>query len=206
MSDTFIYEIPFEAKAVLRVEKSQIVDAVSMRVGRHLTAEEGDKVWTDIKHGDDWKTIFPEKNADEKMNFAEMLKDDIETAANKIISNIWDMVHDSLLNSDLNKAAAPLASETEKEITLENVEIQTQKRIQDDNVRNGLARCANETKKKSIEKWKRNYFLMEHNIDIQNITLPDGKTEEDLIKHLEVFVLPRLTGRSSAAGWSSATD
>ena len=59
MSDTFIYTIPFEAKAVLRVEKSQIVDAVSMRVGRHLTAEEGNKVWADIKHGDDWKTIFP---------------------------------------------------------------------------------------------------------------------------------------------------
>jgi hypothetical protein len=201
MGDTFVYEIPFEAKATLCVNKWQIVTAVAIRAGRHLTEAEGDKVWADIKHGDDWKAVFPVKEyLTDKLNFAELLKEDIETAANKIVSDVWDNVYDDVLKTDLDKAATPLYVEkSDEEITLANIEQQTQKRIQDDNVRNGLARCANETKKKSIEKWKRNYFLMEHNIDIQNITLPDGKTEEDLIKHLEAFILPRLTGRSSAS-------
>lgn len=44
------------------------------------------------------------------------------------------------------------------EITLENIESRTQKEIQDENVKNGLARCANEKKDKSIEKWKNNYI------------------------------------------------
>ena len=198
MSDTFIYEIPFEGTAELRVEKKTIINTVSSRVGRQLTDTEADKVWKEIKHGDDWYGMFPSwaaKNSvnmygsDDRMNYAEMFKEDIETAANKIVNDIWNNVFESVLESDLDKAAADLyIDESEKEITLANVEKQTQKRIQDDNVQNGLARCANETKAKSIEKWKRNYFLMEHNLDIQNITLPDGKTEEDLIKHLEAFV------------------
>ena len=29
---------------------------------------------------------------------------------------------------------------------------------------------------------------MEHNLDIQNITLPEGKTEENFIKHMEAFL------------------
>ena len=198
MSDTFIYEIPFEGTAELRVEKKTIINTVSSRVGRQLTDAEADKVWKEIKHGDDWYGMFPlwaSQNSvnmygsDDRMNYAEMFKEDIETAANKIVNDIWNNVFESVLESDLDKAAADLyIDESEKEITLANIEKQTQKRIQDDNVKNGLARCANETKAKSIEKWKRNYFLMEHNLDIQNITLPEGKTEEDLIKHLEAFV------------------
>ena len=188
MSDIFNYEIPFSGKAILCVKKWPIVNAVSMRVGRHLTAEEGDKVWAEIRNGDDWKAVFSAKNSEDKINFAELLKDDIEAAANKIIVDVWENVLDDALDTDLNKAAATYYVEEPQEITLANVDIQTQKRIQDDNVRYGLARCANETKKKSIEKWKRNYFLMMHNIDIQNISLPNGKSEEDLIKHLEAFV------------------
>jgi hypothetical protein len=187
--DTFIYEIPFSGKAKLVVEKHQIIYAVSARVGRHLTTEEGDKVWTQIQRGEDWKAIFPPKYGDIKLDFAELLRDDIEAAADKILSDVWYNVLDDALKNDLDKAAAAfIVKEEEAEITLANVEIQTQKRIQDDNVRNGLARCANESKKKSIEKWKRNYFLMEHNLDIQNVVLPEGKTEEEFMKHLEAFV------------------
>ena len=197
MGDTFVYEIPFEGEAKICVEKAQIVKAVSSRVGRNLTAAETDKVWKEIKHGDDWYGMFPSwaakngihmYNADDKMNYAEIFKEDIETAVNKVVNNIWENVLEDVLSTDLDKAAAGLCSEEPDEITLANIESQTQKRIQEDNVRNGLARCANETKKKSVEKWKRNYFLMQHNLDIQNVTLPEGKTEEDLIKHLEAFV------------------
>jgi hypothetical protein len=117
------------------------------------------------------------------------LRDDIEAGATKIVSDVWFNVLDDALKNDLDKAAAAfIVKEEETEITLANVENQTQKRIQDENVRNGLARCANESKKKSIEKWKRNYFLMEHNLDIQNVVLPEGKSEEDFMKHLEAFV------------------
>jgi hypothetical protein len=189
-ADNFVYEIPFEAKAKVTVNKWQIVTAVAMRVGRHLTTEEGNKVWADIQRGEDWKAVFPLKQySTDKLDFAELLREDIENAAEKIINDVWDNVYDDALKTDLDKLASDLHVESEpEEITLANVEIQTQKRIQDDNVRNGLARCANETKKKSIEKWKRNYFLMQHNLDIQNISLPDGKTEEDFIKHLEGFL------------------
>ena len=193
MSDIFEYEIPFEGKAALRVDKSQIVHAISIRLNRPLTSEEGDKVWADIKHEPDWYVVFPiwaEKNGvkiDDKMDFTEMLKEDIEYAASKVVNDMWEEVHENLLKTSLDKIAASIYAQSE-EITLANIEQQSQKRIQEDNVRNGLARCANETKKKSIEKWKRNYFLMEHNLDIQNIVLPDGKTEDEFMKHLEAFV------------------
>lgn len=187
--DTFNYDIPFSGKAILCVEKHQILYAVYTRIGRHLTAEEGNKVWADIQKGDDWKAVFSANNTENKLNFAELLRDDIEAGATKIVSDVWFNVLDDALKNDLDKAAAAfIVKEEEAEITLANVEMQTQKRIQDENVRNGLARCANESKKKSIEKWKRNYFLMEHNLDIQNVVLPEGKSEEDFIKHLEAFV------------------
>ena len=186
MSDTFIYNIPFEGNAKLSVEKWPIIKAVENRIGRKLTDAEGEKVWKEIKQGDDWKAVFPSKPIFEKINFAEILKEDIENASNKIIQDVWEDVLDDALSSDLAKIANLYF--TEEEITLANVERQTQKRIQDENVRNGLARCANETKKKSIEKWKKNYFLMQHNLDIQNVNLPDGKSEEDFMKYLEGFL------------------
>ena len=202
-TDTFIYKIPFEGTAELRIKKKIIVNAVSNRVGRPLTDTEADKVWKEIKHRDDWYSMFPSWAAqngvhmygsDDSINYAEMFKEDIETAANKTVNDVWENVFENVLDSDLDKAVADLhVDESEEEITLANVDKQTQKCIQEDNVRNGLARCANETKKKSIEKWKRNYFLMEHNLDIQNIALPDGKTEEDFIKHLEEFVREKKT-------------
>jgi hypothetical protein len=185
--DTFTYEIPFSGTAKLCVEKWPIVNAISMRVGRHLTAEEGNEVWAEIQRGEDWKAVFDAKKGENKLDFADLLREDIEAAADKIISDVWINVLDDALATDLDRVAS-YYGESEEEITLANVESQTQKRIQEDNVRNGLARCANETKKKSIEKWKRNYFLMAHNLDIQNVTLPDGKTEEDFIKYLEAFV------------------
>ena len=60
------------------------------------------------------------------------------------------------------------------EITLENIEFHTQKRIQDENVNNGLARCANELKDKSIEKWKNNYIESRTQKEIQDENIKNG--------------------------------
>jgi hypothetical protein len=59
------------------------------------------------------------------------------------------------------------------EITLDNIESRTQKEIQDENVKNGLARCANEKKDKSIEKWKNNY-IEQQNKKIQDENVKNG--------------------------------
>ena len=59
------------------------------------------------------------------------------------------------------------------EITLENIESYTQKRIQDENVNNGLARCANEVRDKSIKKWKKNY-IEQQNKKIQDENVKNG--------------------------------
>ena len=59
------------------------------------------------------------------------------------------------------------------EITLENIESHTKERIQDENVNNGLARCANESKDKSIEKWKKNY-IEQQNKKIQDENVKNG--------------------------------
>ena len=60
------------------------------------------------------------------------------------------------------------------EITLDNIESHTQKRIQDENVKNGLARCANELKDKSIEKWKNNYIESRTQKEIQDENVKNG--------------------------------
>ena len=60
------------------------------------------------------------------------------------------------------------------EITLENIESHTQKQIQDENVKNGLARCANELKDKSIEKWKNNYIESRTQKEIQDENIKNG--------------------------------
>ena len=85
----------------------------------------------------------------------------------------------------------------EEQITLESLEttLYTQKQIQDENVKNGMARCANETKDKSLAKL-RTYLLMqkEQHVKIQldrdiclDFTYPVGKTKQDLLYVLYEF-------------------
>jgi hypothetical protein len=83
-------------------------------------------------------------------------------------------------------------------ITLESLETEyyTQKEIQDENVKYGLARCANETKEKSIQKL-RNYLLTPKQPMTCRIRLdsdspleycyPIGKTKSDLVAHIYSF-------------------
>ena len=67
------------------------------------------------------------------------------------------------------------------EITLENIEFHTKERIQDENVNNGLARCANELKDKSIEKWKKNY------IEQQNKKIQDENVKKGLARRKRII-------------------
>jgi hypothetical protein len=83
-------------------------------------------------------------------------------------------------------------------ITLNSLDTEyyTQKEIQDENVRLGLARCANETKDKSIQKL-RNYLLSPKPSVACKIQLdsdmpldykyPVGKTKSDLVAHIYAF-------------------
>ena len=67
------------------------------------------------------------------------------------------------------------------EITLENIKFHTQKRIQDENVNNGLARCANEVRDKSIKKWKKNY------IEQQNKKIQDENVKKGLARRKRII-------------------
>jgi len=74
----------------------------------------------------------------------------------------------------------------EEPITWANVESQSQIRIQDENVKNGLARCANEKKQKSIDKW-RTHYVNTHILG-SAVVLPDGKSKEDLVKQISAYL------------------
>jgi len=83
-------------------------------------------------------------------------------------------------------------------ITLASLESEyyTQKRIQDENVKYGLARCQNETKEKSLLKLRNHLHSIKHNESCE-IKLDDdkpliyvfplGKTKGDLVAHIYKF-------------------
>ncbi len=86
---------------------------------------------------------------------------------------------------------------TDEDITLESLEttFYTQKRIQDENVKHGLARCSNESKEKSLAKLK-TYLQSQKERDVKiqidndvslNFTYPPGKTKQDLVYVLYQF-------------------
>jgi hypothetical protein len=85
----------------------------------------------------------------------------------------------------------------EEEITLESLEttFYTQKQIQNENVKYGLARCSNESKEKSIAKL-RAHLLTEksRHVKIQidgdmplEFTYPPGKSKQELVYVLYQF-------------------
>jgi hypothetical protein len=88
------------------------------------------------------------------------------------------------------------------EITWENIELHTKEQIQNENVKNGLARCDNELKEKSIEKWRKNYIkqqltLQETNLintfkewyfKEYNYKISNDDTLENLVEYIRKFM------------------
>ena len=76
------------------------------------------------------------------------------------------------------------------EISLNTYQTLTQKQLQDFNVAHGLARCANESKSKTVLKTR---DILEHcvlKLDIDDPIrhkYPNGKTKRDLIAHIDAF-------------------
>ena len=70
------------------------------------------------------------------------------------------------------------------EITWDNIESHTKEQIQNENVKNGLARCDNELKKKSVTKWRNNYLKI-HNINLSEEAKKKIQSLENEIKTLK---------------------
>jgi hypothetical protein len=157
--DVFEYKIRIpEMTSKVVVKKRHLME----KLGSAFTEE----AWKEFKRSDEWLRTFPRYAAAIGVNYygAEdgdlykgFFKHGVKRAIRKSIRDDMANLFDDLFSEAL---AAAAAAEPDS-ITLENIEKQTKKRIQEDNVKNGLARCANETKDKSIEKWKAYY--MKHN-------------------------------------------
>lgn len=196
MSDTdndsiFKYEITIpETTAMITITKEQIIEDVENRVDRKLSEEEANSVWDDFKHSNDFNDIFCEILREQEIPcqganglqyseyFEEGIKNAIQYSIDEDFSNYWE----DFFGNSLNEIAEELKTNNVKEITWDNIESHTQIQIQDENVKNGLARCANELKKTSIKKWKEHY-VNTHIIN-SNIILPNNKNKDDLIKHI----------------------
>ncbi len=72
-----------------------------------------------------------------------------------------------------------------------NLHEYTQKQIQDENVRMGEARCANESRAKSeakfISAWNKQHSTCQFTIDGKEYLIPVGKSREDFVKHILDF-------------------
>jgi hypothetical protein len=170
--DVFEYKIRIpEMTSKIVVKKRHLME----KLGSAFTEE----AWKEFKRSDEWLRTFPRYAAAIGVNYygAEdgdlykgFFKHGVKGAVRRSIRDDMANLFDDLFPEALSAAAAASAEAEEAakaaaaepdSITLENIEKQTKKRIQEDNVKNGLARCANETKEKSIEKWKAYY--MQHN-------------------------------------------
>ena len=174
--DVFEYKIRIpERISKIIIKKKDLVE----KLGAGFT----DEAWKEFKCSEEWLTTFPRYAAAIGINYygtegrdlyKEFFKQGVKGAIRRSIrddmTNLLDeLFPEALVVAAIAAEAAAIAAEgaaieagaAEDAITLENIEKQTKKRIQDDNVKNGLARCANETKDKSIEKWKAYY--MQHN-------------------------------------------
>jgi hypothetical protein len=146
------------------------------------------------------------------LSYRQYFEEDVETAIqstiDEIFSHCWnDFFGNSLdtIAEEIKESAAEEIKEEEKAteepvpavapaieaaveepITWANVESQSQIRIQDENVKNGLARCANEKKQKSIDKWRAHY--VNTHILGSAVVLPDGKNKEDLVKQISAYL------------------
>jgi len=201
---TFLYDIVVpETTAKIILTKEDIVAAVKKRLGRILTAEEESTVWTKIKTTDNWYDIFPRYAEESGIHvygaselYHEVFQEGVEKAIQNTIYDDFANLWDNLLERALDEVTEGLDEEEEaeeegeveasEELTWTNIESQTQTRIQDENVKNGLARCANEKKQRSIDKWRRHY--VETKILGADMSVPSGTTKEELIEHTLAFL------------------
>jgi hypothetical protein len=193
----FEYEIIIpETTAKITLTKETVVKNIENNIGRSLTEKEGISVWNKIKCSDDFYGIFPEYARSNGINYHgasdyQLYCDSFEQDVKKGIQDSVDGVFSNLWDNFLERALDDIASELEtkknvEEITWDNIESQTQERIQDENVKNGLARCAKELKKTSIKKW-REHYVNTHIID-SSVTLPNGKNKDDLVKNIITYL------------------
>jgi len=147
------------------------------------------------------------------LSYRQYFEEDVETAIQSTIDEIFSHCWNDFFGNSLDTIAEEIketaaeeesAEETkagegeppavapaieaavEEPITWANVESQSQIRIQDENVKNGLARCANEKKQKSIDKWRAHY--VNTHILGSAVVLPDGKSKEDLVKQISAYL------------------
>jgi len=193
----FEYEVTIpKTTAQIKISKDQVVLDIEKRIERSLSDEEKNKVWNVFCQSDDFHDVFAEyfreqgipclgaQGFDYDNYFKEAVETAIQDTMNECFSECWkDFFGNSLeeIANDIKKSGNINTVEEDK-ITWENIESHTQIRIQDENVKNGLARCKKENKKTSIKKWKKNYINT--NIINSNIVLPKGKNKDDLVQNI----------------------
>jgi len=189
----FVYEIVVpETTAKITLTKAQVVQKIEEQVGRTLSEEEANKAWRKIKRSDDFYGTFCTYARTRGINyygasdyqlFSDCFEEDVKKAIQESVDGVFLNLWDNLLERALNDISSDLKTEqiNEEEITWENIESHTKKRIQDENVKNGVPRCDNELKWKSIKKWRENYVKMHI---IKDTVLPNGKDKHKLIENI----------------------
>jgi hypothetical protein len=194
----FNYEIIIpETIAKITLTKEQVVKKIEELSGKTLSEDEGNKAWRKIKRSDDFYSTFCEYaktrgvyyygSSDYQLYgdcFEEGVKKAIQDSIDGDFLNLWD----NLLERALDDISSKLKTEkiNVEEITWENIASHTKKQIQDENVKNGLPRCENEIKLKSINKWRENYVKTHI---IKDVVLPNGKDKDELIKNIIATLL-----------------
>jgi len=191
----FVYEMTIpemtipEMTAKLSLRKEEVVAKIEGHIGRALSEEQGRAVWSSIKKSNNWYGIFPgyaeefgiHVYGDNDQLYNECFEEGAKKAVQESIDGTFSDLWDNLLEKALAEAVETIDQEGE-EISWENIESQTKTRIQDENVKNGDARCARELKETSIKKWRKHYIG-------SNIigSIPGGKKKDDLIAHILAF-------------------
>jgi hypothetical protein len=196
VQDKYIHKFRIPAMdASVSLCKREVVAELEDRMGRRLSEEEGLAAWNHLQATSNWEEMFPEDGRDapnlykykflikESETFKTFFKQAVEEGVKKTLDQHMADGWSKMLTEGLAEVQAKL--EEDVPLTLETLESATQKRIQDENVKHGLARCKRETKDKSIQKWKEWYFSTR--IQIPENELPEGKTKEDLIRAIEAF-------------------
>jgi hypothetical protein len=189
---TFEYEITIpETTALIKITKEDIVDDIENRVGRTLSEEEKKSVWDDFRNSDDFNDIFCENLREQgipcqgasDLNYDDYFRQGVEISIQDAVDQDFLNYWEDFFGNSLDEIADELKDKNNiEEITWDNIESHTQTRIQDENVKNGLARCAKELKKTSIRKWKEHY-VNSHIIN-STVVLPNGKNKEELVKNI----------------------
>jgi hypothetical protein len=197
----FDYEITIpQTTATITITKEEIVEDIEDKLGRKLTDDEKNEAWIHFRNSDDFRDIFCEILREEGipcqgasgLSYNEYFKEDVEKSIQNTIDenfrHYWEGFFENSLETIANEIKDKKADEDKiEDITWDNIESHTQKRIQDENVKNGLARCAKELKETSIKKWKE-YYVNTHIID-SNVVLPNGKNKEELVKNIMSYLL-----------------